>query len=145
MKGFRCVTEHVVVDACLLSDLAAHEGVGGNVEVLACDVPEGDVDSRERTHDRCATEMGEAVHVLPVVFNQKRVFADQVATELLDGRPGSLQKSPGARFAEPDNPLIGFDLYEQKFVQKYRFDPCDLHGTSSPRIYVDGISSSDTA
>ena len=68
-ESFSGVAEYVVVDAGSVADFAAEELMDRGVEVFAHDVPECDIDCAESTHDGGAAEVGEAVHVLPVVFD----------------------------------------------------------------------------
>ena len=62
-------SEDVVIDSRLVPRLAAEELVGRHAEVLARDVPHGDVERAQRAHDRGSPEVGVAVHVLPVVLD----------------------------------------------------------------------------
>jgi len=124
--------EDVVVDAGLVARGAAEELVGRDAEVLARDVPEGDVERGERAHDRRAPEVGPAVEVLPVVLDPQRILAEQVALEGLHRLRGRFQEAPRARLAEPDDPRVGMDLHEQVAVHEKRLDGRDLHPTSSP-------------
>src|SRR5918912_58473 len=84
----------------------AEELVDGGAEVLAGDVPEGDVDGAEGAHDGGAAEVGGAVEVLPVVLDAERVLADQVAAEFAHDGCGRLEEPPGAGLAEPDQPGV---------------------------------------
>ena len=83
-----------------------------------------------RAHDGRAAEVGRAIHVLPVVLDPQRVLADEIQAELLDHLLGRLQKTPGARLAEADDPGIGVDLHEQVAIDRQRLDASDLHSIS---------------
>src|SRR4029078_4682448 len=75
----------VVVDAGLVAGLAAKQLVDGHAERLALDVPEGDVDGRDRAHDGRTPEVPGAVHNVPVVLDPRWVLPDEVVAELGDG------------------------------------------------------------
>ena len=77
--------EDVIVDASFVAHFAAEKLVGGHAEVLAGDVPEGDIDGAERAHDGGAAEVAPTVEVLPVVLDAQGILTDQVALEGLDG------------------------------------------------------------
>ena len=116
------VAEYVVVDARLVPHLSPEELVDRNAEMLAGDVPEGDVDCADGAHDGRAAEVGGAVHVLPVVFDEKRVFTHEVAAVLFYGHRGRLQVAPRARFAEAGYAFVRLDLHQQVPVQEDRFN-----------------------
>ena len=124
------IAEDVVVDPRPVPGLAAHELVHGHAEVLSGDVPEGDVEGADRAHDGGAAKVAEPVHVLPVVLDAQRVLADQVASELVDGRLRRLEEAPRARLADARQPCVGVDLREQVPVDRYRLDGGDLHGVA---------------
>ena len=77
--------EDVIVDAGFVAHFSAEKLVGGHAEVLAGDIPEGDVDGAERAHDGGAAEVAPAVEVLPVVLDAQGILADQIALEGFDG------------------------------------------------------------
>ena len=124
------IAEDVVVDPSLVARLAAHKLVRGHAEVLAHDIPHGDIECADRAYDRRAAEMAEAVHVLPVVLDSQWVLPNEVAAELLDGCFGGLQISPRPRFANPDDTFVGVDLGEQIAIDGDGFDLRDFHCSS---------------
>ena len=129
-QGFAGVAQDVVVDAAAVAHVSAEELVDGYFEVLAGNVPEGDVDGAERAHDRGAAEMAPAVHVLPVVLDPHRVLAHQVAAHFFDGGGGGFQEAPGAGLAQAHQAVVGMHLHQQVLVQEQRFDFGDLHECS---------------
>ena len=130
-QGFPGVAKDVVVDAAAVAHAAAQQLVDGNLEVLAGDVPERDVNGAERAHHRRAAEVAPAVHVLPVVFDPQRVLAHQVAAHLLDGGGGRFQETPGAGFTQAHQPVVRMHLHQQVLIQEHRFDFGDLHECST--------------
>ena len=113
-QGFTGVAEDMVVDAGFIAHLTTEHLVHGNAEVLACNVPQSDVDGADAAHDGRASEMAGAVHVLPVVLDEKRVLADEIGRELiLDGGGGGLEVTPGAGLADARYALVGMDLDKQ--------------------------------
>ena len=92
--------EDVVVDPRLVARLAAEQLVHRHAEVLAGDVPQGDVDGAQRAHDGRATKVRRAVQVLPVVLDAQWVLADQVVRPLGDDLLGGLEVAPGAGLAQ---------------------------------------------
>ena len=79
------LAEDVIVDAGFVAHFSAEKLIGWHAEMLAGDVPEGDVDGAERAHYGGAAKVAPAVEVLPVVFDAKGVLADQIAFESLHG------------------------------------------------------------
>src|SRR5207302_4075976 len=137
------LAQHVVVDACLVARFAAEQRVDGHAEVLAGDVPQGDVDSAQRAHDRRAAEVRGSVQVLPVVLDTQRILADQVVREFGNDLLGGLQEPPGAGFAQPDEAGVGVHFNKQVAVDRPGFDAGDLHdsqqGTWASLHFPDGL------
>ena len=121
------VADDVVVDAGPVAHAASHELVRGHAEVLARDVPKGDVDGAECAHDCRAAEVAGPVHVLPVVLDQEGVLADEVAAELVNGGGGGLEEAPCAGLAVADDTGVGVDLGEQVAVDREGFYGGYLH------------------
>ena len=121
------LAKDVVVDTQAVARLAAQQLIDRYPEVLAGDVPEGDVDGAEGAHDGRAAKVARAVEVLPVMLDPQRVLADQVGRELVDDGLARLEVAPGARFAQSHDALIGLDLDEQVTVDRNRLDPNDFH------------------
>ena len=73
-----CATAHVRVADHLVAHQAAEQLVDRDVERLALDVPQRDVDGRERRPgDTVMREEEPADHALPEVLDPHRVFADK--------------------------------------------------------------------
>ena len=121
--------EYVVVHSGAVAGLAAEKLVDGYAEVLAGDVPQRDVDGAYRAHYRRPAKVAEAEHVLPVVLDQLRVLAHQIAPELRRSRSRRLQVSPGARLADPGQTRVRRDPDEQVPVDEQRLDRYYLHAT----------------
>ena len=121
------VAHDVVVDAGLVADLAAQQVVDGNAKVLAFDVPQRDVNGGDGAHDGRTTEMRGAVHHVPMVLDQPRVFAHQVLAKLADSGFGGFQMAPGARLTESGDAFVGGNLDEEVAVDGQGFDFGDLH------------------
>jgi len=100
-------------------------------DVLAQDVPEGDIDGREGGAQDGALEVGVARDHLEVVLDPARVLADEVLAQLGDGVVDELVVRPQAGLAGPDDARVGVDAHEQAPVDEKRLDPFDLHGTAS--------------
>src|ERR1051326_2761372 len=122
--------EDVVVHARLVAGFAAEQRVDGDGEVLASDVPQGDVDRAQRTHDGCAAEVGGSVQVLPVVLDAQRILTDEVVGELVDDLFGGLEVGPGADLAETDDAVVGVDLDEEVAIDGDGFDARYAHSGS---------------
>src|SRR5207249_3088168 len=74
----------VGVDEAALTGLAAEEVVDGDVEGLALDVPEGDVDGGDGGHgDGAAPPVGSAIEILPDVFGLEGVSADEAGEDVV--------------------------------------------------------------
>ena len=94
---------HVAVKPGLVTHFAAKQLVDRNVEELALDVPQRDVDRRHRAGDRAAGEMIGAQHHIPVMLDRERVLADEIVAVFGDRCGGCLQLAPGARLADADD------------------------------------------
>ena len=83
-------------------------------EGLALDVPKRLVDASDRRHvDRTASVEACAVHDLPMIFDQKRVFADQIVFKLVHRRLHRQRATFNHRLAPADHASICFDLQKQ--------------------------------
>ena len=100
----RCVAAH------LLSRFTAKQLVHRYAEGLTLDIPAGDVNSRNRTHDNRTAEVNRAVQVLTDVFCIERIFPDQVRCKLPDRIRGRTQKSPVSCLTQTGDACIGIDL-----------------------------------
>ena len=124
---FTGVAEDVRIDARAVAHLSAEQLVDRRLEMLAGDVPQGDVDGADGCHDRRAAEGAPAVEILPVMLDPQRVLAHQVAGELLDGGLRGFQKAPGAGLAQAREPGVRLDLDQQVLVEPDGLDAADAH------------------
>ena len=89
---------------------AAEKLVDRHAEPFAEDVPERDVDRRERGGgDLAALEVGAAIHRLPEVLDAARVFADEEAAEMLQHPLHGQLAAGDTPFADAGDPLVGLD------------------------------------
>ena len=100
-----------------VSHLAAQQLVDGNPEVLALDVPERHLHTRERAHeDYAPAPVGVAAGVVPEGLDVVGVFADEVPLELHDRlHDGRLAVFEGG-FADPVEPGVVMTLTKTQFV-----------------------------
>ena len=124
-----CAALHVAVEARLVAHPAAEEFVDGHAEVLALDVPQRDVDRRDRAADGAAGEVVGAQHDIPVVLDRHRVAADEVLGILGDRGGAGLELAPGAGLADAGETRIRLDAGEAEAVDHEGFDFGDLHGS----------------
>jgi hypothetical protein len=71
----------VDVHAGFLATGSAEQFVHRGVIVLPCDVPERDVDRRERPGDRRTAEVGVPIEVLVVVIPSERIPIDEILSD----------------------------------------------------------------
>src|ERR1700722_20801793 len=123
---------NMAIEPGLSPYLATKQFVDRNVEELALDVPQRDVDRRHRAGDRAAGEVIGAQHHVPVMLDREWVFAYEVVAILGDRGGGGFQLAPGARLAQSDDAGIGVDADIEEAIQQERFDFGDFHyGVSS--------------
>ena len=68
----------MVVHPDFISALSAQKFIDWNIVKFSGDIPQCNINGGHCTHDRCTPEMGEAVEILPMVFDVQRVFSNQV-------------------------------------------------------------------
>ena len=77
----------VGVDADAITHVASQKHVTRHSKMLARNVPQRSIDTRDRRHVVCAaTEERRAIHLLPVMLDPKRVLTDQISRKLLNRR-----------------------------------------------------------
>jgi len=130
---------------------AAEQAIERNAGRLARDVPERDVDPRERVH-RGAVPAHAVQHALDLIVGREdlaRVAADEHRTdERVDGRPGRVEDAVAEGFAPSREAGVGLDADQQhvdagagpatehrrrsldlhRQVEHDRLDASDLHG-----------------
>ena len=74
----RRAAAHEQVQPDPVTILAAEEVPDRRLQVLALDVPEGDVDSADRAAQHRPAERSHAIQVLPVALDLARILAEQV-------------------------------------------------------------------
>src|SRR5699024_889555 len=97
-----------------IPDLPTEQLMNRLTERLALDVPQGLVDSGDRTHENGATAVeATAVHDRPQVFDVRWVLADEQVGELIDGgsHRGGFAFEDG--LTPTDDPFVGFNLEKQ--------------------------------
>ena len=119
---------HRGVDPHLVTGLAAQQLVDGDAQSLALDVPQRNVDGRDRAHNDRTTEIDRTQEVLVEVLDAEGVFPDQVVREFFNGRCSCLQIAPVARFTQTYDTGIGVDLNKEIMLCKAKLYICDFHG-----------------
>ena len=115
---------------------AAEKLVDRNAEPFPEDVPQRDVDRRERGGgDLAPFEVGAAIHRLPEVLDAARILADQKAAEMLQHPLHGELTAGDPPFADAGDPFICLDR-DDELVTVSNFDwiaahPGDLHAFSS--------------
>jgi hypothetical protein len=101
------------VDADAIAQLATQQRVHGNAERLALDVPQRLIDPGEGAHVHAAAAVeSAAVQHRPVILDQRRILADQIVGQLLDGGGDRVRASLEHRLTPPGDPLVRLDLEE---------------------------------
>src|SRR5260370_7519295 len=93
----------------------AEQAIDRQLGDLAGDVPQRDVDAADRLHDEAAPAVlpGAREHLLPEIFDQLRVLANEQRREVFfDHRRGDAAADPG--FADADEATVGLDLDDQR-------------------------------
>lgn len=106
----------VAVDARLGAAGSAEELVDGDVEGLALDVPEGNVDEGDGGVDGQALEGAEAVYHVPMVLNVEGSLALEVLGKPLDARSGGLDVAPDACLAVSHDACLRDDAAEHELA-----------------------------
>jgi hypothetical protein len=92
----------------LVAGEAAEQLVDRDVERLALDVPEGDVDGGDgRGGDVAGREEAASEHLLPEALDLERVLADEERLEVLDGAGDGKLAAGEAAFADAPDALVG--------------------------------------
>ncbi len=102
----------------LVAHQAAQQLVDRDVQRLALDVPEGDIDRGERGGYRAFGRKEPSPREgLPEMLDTKRVLTDQQGLEMLD-RAGDRQLTAGqTRFADAGDPFVGVDDDEEEVAK----------------------------
>ena len=95
--------------------------------MLPCNIPQRNVDSRQRAHDGGAAKMGPAIEILPVVLDAKRILADEVTLEGVHRLTGGFKVAPGTGFTQTLDAGVGLHFDEEKTVHRADADVGDLH------------------
>ena len=115
-------SDHVPVDTGFVPAFATQKLVDGHAEKLARDIPEGDINRTQGSHNRRAAKMRAPIQYLPVVFDSQGVLANEIFPEALDHLSRRLQVSPCARFTQPHKSLIRKNLDKEIPIDRQ-----DLH------------------
>ncbi len=95
---------------------AAEQLVDRQIEQLAREVPEGDIDSGDRLHlvaANVAAQALAAVHVVPVPLDGEWILPKQKRSEnVLDHRLGRGGTERGVRFTPANRAVVGGDLHQ---------------------------------
>ena len=134
--GDECV-ERIAADVHVAADLvagfAAHQVVDRHVEALALDVPEGDVNGRERSLDDRPHKVRRAVQPLVVMLDAGGVLANEGRGHGFEHGLGGALPAVDAALADADGAVFAVDFQEEPAVPEDRlqaFDFSGLHGTS---------------
>ena len=120
------------VDTHLIAGLAAQQLVDRHTQSLALDVPQCDVDGRDRAHDDRAAEINRPQEILVEVLDAEGVFANEVIRKFFDGSCRRLQIAPVAGLAQTHDSGIGVDLYEEIVLRKAQLHVRNFHSAFSP-------------
>ena len=128
----RLPRSHQEVEADFVAGVSAEEVPDRRVETLALDVPKSDVDCADCTGKSGAAERAHAVHVLPVMFDAGRIFADEVIATLFGDSVGSFHVCPARRLSDtvgsifrPDSDDVVSARRAVGTSDEHRFDFCD--------------------
>ena len=116
------------IAADFLARLAAHEIVDGHTQTLALDVPQGNIDRRERALHHGSHEVGRAIEELVVVLDVMRVLAEQVGGHDLDHRLGRTLPAMHPALTDADRAIFAMDANEQPAVPQEGFDMLNFGG-----------------
>ena len=133
------VSDHVHVAPDPVAGLAAHEIVDRHVEALPLDVPQRDVDGRQRSVYHGAHEVGVAVQELIMVLDLRRVFAQQVRLARLYHRLGGPLPSVDPTFADPDGAVLAVDLDDEPTLPQVGLDLLDFRGFHTLSVREIGV------
>lgn len=97
------------------------------IQRATLDVPERNVDGRNRGVNRQPLEVAEAMHHVPVMLDRKRVLADQILGETADRRARRFNMSPCAGLTITGNAFVGIDADKHELANMQWFDFSDLH------------------
>ena len=133
--------EHMVIHPRPVPNLAAQQLIHRRPEMLARDVPQRNVYRAYPRHYRRAPKMPRAIHRLPVMLYQQRIFPHQIRRELQPQRRlRRLHMPPSARLAVARYPRVRMNLHEQIPVHRISLNRRYLHWIAS-RYFVALISS----
>ena len=129
----------------LVAVLATEQVPDRGAVVLALDVPQRDVDRRQRAGQDVAAERAHPVQRLLDVVDLERVLADQVLAELVDDGVCRIGETPRTGLADPGQSGVGRDpddeiRPDQIAPDEESLDLLDLHAAalSSRRRRADG-------
>lgn len=92
----------------------------------------------DRPVDRCALEVAEAVHDVPVALDAPRILADRMPRVGLDGGAGRFEMPPGPGLANPHDAGVGLDPDEQELADRKGADGSDPHPALPARTALKG-------
>ena len=124
----------VVVDPHFIPALSAQKTIDWNTIELTGDVIECFIQSRDRAHHGCATEMAETIHILPVMLDIQRILPHQILTEHLDCFTGRCQQTPCAAFADAIQSIVCVDFGIDSPVCAQNFNTADFHIITSQKL-----------
>src|SRR5204862_7871787 len=96
-----------------------------DLQALALEVPERDVDRADGARDDVPPEGRQAVEVLPVVLDPHGVLADQVWREGLDDLVDGLRVAPGRALADAAQAVVGRDADVVAAAERQGLDALD--------------------
>jgi len=110
-----------------------------HAEALAFEIPQRDVERRERGLEHGATAPSpRVVQPLPVTLGSRGIVPDEMRRELAYRGLDGLQRAVQRALAPPAEPLVGFDAHEQPVAPVdpvlERGDGGDLHRLLKPFI-----------
>ena len=100
------------MEADLIAGVAAEEIPDRCVEAFAFDVPQCNVDGADCAGQRGAAEGSHSVHVLPVMLDARRIFADEVVATLLGDSIGGFHVCPARRLSDAVGTVFGPNSYD---------------------------------
>ena len=122
------------VQANFVADVAAQQLPHRHLEVLALDVPEGDIHGRDGSHDGRTPEGSHAVEVLPVVFDAEGILADEVFFEDIDDALHGGGIAPAGGLTDAGQARVRGDADDVAVADEEGFDLFDFHFVRS--IYI---------
>ena len=103
----------------------------GRIVVLALDVPQGLVDTGDRTHEYGSTAIETAaVHRLPMLLNLQRILTDQIVGKLLHGSEYRVRPTFDDWLSPTGNPFVRVNFQKQPSGwNEIRSKTCDFQNS----------------